>query len=119
MPEPKFTANYTAEACHRTIDNLYNPPESPPSDYVCSIGKSYDDLQKELPSKKVGKQVPQFGEQAAQSVPPLKVFGQEEIHRLTKAALGDPRQVASSSDYPMLEVERQYVLGENSVDDRL
>ena len=39
VPEPKFTANYTAEACHRTIDNLYKPQESPPSDYVHSIGK--------------------------------------------------------------------------------
>ena len=47
------------------------------------------------------------------------MFDQEEIHRLTKAALGDPWQVASSSDYPMLEVARQYVLRENLVDARL
>ena len=118
VPEPKFTANYTVEACHRTIDNLYNPLESPPSDYMRSIGKSFDELQKEVP-KKVGKQIPQLGEQAAQSVPPLKVFDQKEIHRLTNAALGDPRQVASSSEYPMMEVAKQFVLGENLVDGRL
>ena len=79
VPEPKFTVNYTAEARHRTIHNLYNPPELPPSDYVHSIGKSYDELQTELPSKKVGKQIHQLGEQAAQSVPPLKVFDDTSI----------------------------------------
>ena len=120
VPEPKFTANYTAEACHRTIDNLYNPPESPPSDYVRSISKSYEELEQKQVAKKVGKQIPQLGEQAAQSVPPLKVFDQEEIHRLAKAALGDPRQEASSSDdIPMLPLARQFVLGANLVDGRL
>ena len=68
VPDPKFTADVAPEACHRTIDNLYNPPPAPPSDYERSIDKSYDDLM-ELPPPKKGKQVPQLREQDAQLDP--------------------------------------------------
>ena len=47
------------------------------------------------------------------------MFDQKDIDRLAKAALGDPRQIASSSEYPKLEIARQYVPEENLVNDRL
>ena len=92
-----------------TIDNLCNPPPKPPSDYERSIDKSYGD---ELDKPKKGKQVPQLGEQAAQSVPPLKVFD-------GKAAQGYQQQIGSTTDYPIADVVCQYVPGEDLVKGRL
>jgi hypothetical protein len=62
VPPPTFTEGYTAAACHKVIDNLYVPPEKPPSDYVRSIQKSYDEV--------TAAEAPKKGEQDAESVPP-------------------------------------------------
>ena len=118
VPEPKFTAGIAPEACNRTVDNLYNPPPSPPSDYERYISKSYDDLM-EVPPPKKGKEVPQLGQQEVQSVPPLKVFDAKEIHRIAAEAQRTPQQIGSSTDYAIAEVVRKYVPGENLVDGRL
>ena len=62
VPPPTFTEGYTAAACHKVIDNLYVPPEKPPSDYVRSIQKSYDEV--------TAAEAPKKGEQDAESVSP-------------------------------------------------
>ena len=100
MPEPP-REKLAPEVVVRCIDAIYNPPPKPPSDYRRSIERSYDEMGQ---AKKV-KQVPQLGEQAVQSVPPLKVF--------------DDRAVQSSRQHigsPITEVGYKYVLGENLVE---
>ena len=69
--------------------------------------------------KKCGKKVPQLGEQEVQSVPPLKVFDEQEIHRIAAAAQCTPQQIGSSTDYAVADLAKQYVPGENLVDGRL
>ena len=60
-------------------------------------------------SQKKGKQVPQLGEQDAQSVPPLKVFDD-------KAAQDSQQHIGSTTDYPISDLAYQYVAGGNLVE---
>ena len=55
------------------------------------------------------KQVPQLGEQAIQSVPPLKVFDD-------KAAQGSQQHIGSTTFYPFADLAYKFVLGENLVE---
>ena len=51
------------ETMDRTVDNLYNPPASPLTDYERCIEKTHSSQMEE---KKCGKKVPQLGEQEVQ-----------------------------------------------------
>ena len=64
---------------HYTIRCLYNPPPRPSSDYERSIEKSHDSV---LENRKCGKQIAQLGQQATQSLPPLKVLTDKDAHRM-------------------------------------
>ena len=64
-------------ALERTIRSLYNPPPKPTSDYERQITKSYSS---EMERRKSGKQIAQLGEQVVQSVPPLQVFPDTDVH---------------------------------------
>ena len=90
----------------RTIDNLYDPVPSPPSDYTRSIRRSYAD---KMDQAKKGKQVPQLGEQDVQSVPPLKVFDD-------KAAQGSQQHLGSTTVYPIADLAYKYVKRGNLVE---
>ena len=47
------------------------------------------------------------------------MFDEKELHRIAAEAQCTPQQIASSTDYPIAELARQYVPGENLVDGRL
>ena len=51
--------------------------------------------------------------------PPLKVFDAKEIHHIAAEAQRTPQQIGSSTDYPIADLARQYVPGENLVDGKL
>ena len=70
VSEIPFVKTLDPVLVERTIENLYDPAPSPPSDYRRSIERSYE----EMGQAKKGKLVPQLGEQPVQSVPPLHVF---------------------------------------------
>lgn len=101
-PEPP-REKLPAEVVERTVAALWNPPPKPHSDHERSIDKSYSNKSEE---PKKGKQVPQLGEQDAQSVPPLKVFDD-------KATQGSQQHIGSTTDYPVSELAYKYVAGEN------
>ena len=71
VPEIPYVKTLDPVKVARTVDNLYDPVPSPPSDYRRSISRSFD---KTMEQANKGKQIPQLGEQEGQSVPPLKVF---------------------------------------------
>ena len=105
VPEIPFEKTLDPVLVVRTVENLYDPVPSPPSDYRRSIERSYD----EMGQAKKGKQVPQLGEQPVQSVPPLKVFDD-------KAVQSSQQYIGSTTDHPIAEVAYKYVLGENLVE---
>jgi hypothetical protein len=75
VPEIPFEKTLDPVKVIRTIENLYDPAPSPPSDYRRSIEKSYDAMveakkpDQPVVSAKTRKQVYQLGEQPVQSVP--------------------------------------------------
>jgi len=105
VPEIPFEKTLDPVLVVRTVENLYDPVPSPPSDYRRSIERSYDEMSK---AKKV-KQVAQLGEQAVQSVPPLKVFDDN-------AAQSSQQHIGSTTFYPVADLAYQFVLGENLVE---
>ena len=58
VPEISFVKTLDPVLVEHCIENLYDPPPAPLSDYERSIGMSYDNKSKE---PKKGKQVPQLG----------------------------------------------------------
>ena len=63
-PEIPFEKTLDPVKVVRTVENLYDPVPSPPSDYRRSIEKSYD----EMVEARTGNQVTQLIEQPVQSV---------------------------------------------------
>jgi hypothetical protein len=100
VPEIPFEKTLDPVKVVRTIENLYDPIPSLPSDYRRSIEKLYDDMveakkpDQSVVSAKKRKQVHQLGEQPVQSVPPLKVFDEKAIE--------SSRQ--NTTDYPIAKV---------------
>jgi transposase len=95
-----------------TVENLYDPVPSSPSDYKRSIEMSYDEMmeakkpnQSGVTAKKGKQQVHQLGEQPVQSVPPLKVFDEKAVE--------SSRQYI---DYPIAEVAYKFVQGKDLVE---
>lgn len=112
VPEIPFEKTLDPVKVIRTVENLYDPPPSPPSDYRRSIEKSYDAMvevkkpDQSVVSAKTRKQVYQLGEQPVQSVPPLKVFDEKAVE--------SSRQ--NTIDYPIAEVVYQFVQGKDLVE---
>ena len=99
------------ENIDRTINNLYNPPASPLTDYERCIEKTHSS---QMEQKKCGKKVPQLGEQEVQSIDPLKVFSD-------KASLYNDNvahQVLGDTGYTIAEMAYKYVLGQPLVTDK-
>ena len=98
------------EVKDRTIDNLYNPPPAPFTDYERGINKVHssqmEEEEEQRKQKKCGKQVAQLGEQEVQSMAPLIVSSRapQEI---------EPGEVVYRADreYETLEIAYQYTLG--------
>ena len=107
VPEIPFVKTLDPVKVARTVDNLYDPVPSPPSDYRRSIARSFD---KKMEQAKKGKQVPQLGEQEGQSVPPLKVFDDKA------AKAGSLQHIDWNTVLPFAGVAYQYVPGENLVE---
>ena len=76
-PEPR--QKLAPEVVQRVFNSLWNPPPKPPSDYERSIDKSYSSKVQNK-SDQSRKQVPQLREQEVQSIPPLKVFSDMDVH---------------------------------------
>lgn len=116
VPEVPFVQTLDPVKKAHTVENLYNPPPSPPSDYRRSIEISYDEMVEAKKGKQVpqvvqdkkGKQVPQLGEQPVQSVPPLKVFDEKPVESSQK----------DTTDYPMAKVVYQFVQGADLVENK-
>ena len=85
VPEIPFEKTLDPAKVVRTVENLYDPVPSPPSDYRRSIEMSYDKMIEATKPVKSGireikiHQVYQLGEQPVQSVPPLKVFDEKAV----------------------------------------
>ncbi|XP_071676621.1 uncharacterized protein [Lolium perenne] len=113
-PEIPFEKTLDPVKVYRTVENLYNPEPSPPSDYRRSIERSYDQMMEaKNPTTSSGireikgiHQVYQLGEQPVKSVPPLKVFDEKAVQ--------SSRQI--STDYAMAKVVYQYVQGKDLVE---
>ncbi|KAK1645151.1 hypothetical protein QYE76_062956 [Lolium multiflorum] len=86
-PEIPFEKTLDPVKVRRTVENLYNPEPSPPSDYRRSIERSYDDMMEaKNPTTSSGikeikgiHQVYQLGQQPVKPVPPLKVFDEKAV----------------------------------------
>ncbi|KAK1610209.1 hypothetical protein QYE76_033882 [Lolium multiflorum] len=81
VPEIPFEKTLDPVKVVRTVENLYDPVPSPPSDYRRSIERSYEKMieatkpvQSGIKEIKGIHQVYELGQQPIQSVPPLKVF---------------------------------------------
>ena len=107
VPEIPYVKTLDPVKVARTVDNLYDPVPSPPSDYRRSISRSFD---KTMEQAKKGKQIPQLGEQEGQSVPPLKVFDDKA------AKAGSLQHIDWNTVLPFGGVAYQYVPGENLVE---
>ena len=122
LPEIPFEKTLDPVKVVRTVENLYDPQPSPPSDYRRSIERSYDEMVgvkkgepvvqaekgKQVVQSKKRKQVPQLGEQPVQSVPPLKVFDEKTVQ--------SHQQHTTDIDCPFLEVAYKFVQGKNLVE---
>ena len=100
-PEPKKVV--PLETALKVVRNLSTGPPQPPDlpdDYVRCIEKTYSQHKEEEEAAyklkreqertaKSGKQVAQLGKQANQSIPPLKVMPDKEVHHDT-GTIGDP-----------------------------
>ena len=102
VPEIPFEKTLDPVKVARTVENLYDPAPSPPSDYRRSIERSYD----EMGQAKKGKLVPQLGEQPVQSVPPLKVSDEKAVQSSQQ----------DTTDYPMATIAYEFVLGKDLVE---
>src|SRR4051812_12385965 len=113
VPEIPFKKTLDPVKVVRTVENLYDPVPSPPSDYRRSISRSYDEMVEAkkttqsagVTAKKGKQQVHQLGQQPVQSVPPLMVFD--------KKAVESSRQ---SIDYPLADVAYYFVQGKDLVE---
>jgi len=113
VPEIPFEKTLDPVKVVRTVENLYDPQPSPPSDYRRSIERSYDEMVQAKKGKPVvqakkSKQVPQLGEQAVQSAPRLKVFDEKAVQSY--------QQHTTDIDYPIAEVAYKFVQGKNLVE---
>jgi hypothetical protein len=112
VPEIPFEKTLDPVKVFRTVENLYDPAPSPPSDYRRSIEKSYDTMveakkpDQSVVSVKSRKQVYQLGEQPVQSVPPLKVFDEKAVEISRQNTI----------DYPIAEVAYKFVQGKDLVE---
>ena len=113
QPEIPFEKTLDPVKVHRTVENLYDPVPSPPSDYRRSIERSYDSMMEaKNPTRSGSKeikgihQVYQLGQQPVQSIPPLKVFDEKAVQ--------SSRQ--NETDYPMATVVYQFVQGKDLVE---
>jgi len=104
-PEPK--EKLPEEVVVRFVKNLSDPEPKLPSDYERSISKSYSE------QRKIGKKVPQLGEQEQQSIPPLKVFPDKDVHKDSTGL--SVAQVIGDTGFPMAEIAWKYVHGESLV----
>ena len=110
------------EVVQHFIDAGKPAEKRPVSDYEWCITKSYEShkRQKSSGSSKCGKIVPQLGEQAVQSISPLKVSGNNVVitdaDRETTRMLGiTVEQFLEIEEFPPLdpkEIEQQYVPGQ-------
>src|SRR3954469_6590326 len=79
VPEIPFKKTLDPVKVVRTVENLYDPVPSPPSDYRRSIKRSYDEMMEAkkttqsagVTAKKGKQKVHQLGQQPVQSPPPL------------------------------------------------
>ena len=108
-PIQKLLKSTSMEVKDRTVDNLYNPPPKPLSDYERGINKQ---LSSQMEERKRGKQVAQLGEQEVQSIPPLIVSSDKAAVSTNIAA-----QPESETSLAYLELAYAYVLGQPLVTD--
>jgi len=113
VPEIPFEKTLDPVKVVRTVDNLYDPVPSPPSDYARSIERSYDKMieatkpvQSGIREIKGIHSVYQLGQQPVQSVAPLKVFDGKTVQ--------SSRQDAT--DYAFAERAYQFVQGKDLVE---
>jgi hypothetical protein len=113
VPEIPFEKTLDPVKVVRTVDNLYDPVPSPPSDYARSIERSYDKMieatkpvQSGIREIKGIHSVYQLGQQPVQSVAPLKVFDGKTVQ--------SSRQDAT--DYALAERAYQFVQGKDLVE---
>jgi hypothetical protein len=113
VPEIPFEKTLDSVKVVRTVENLYDPVPSPPSDYARSIERSYDKMIEATKPVKSGireikgiHSVYQLGQQPVQSVAPLKVFDGKTVQ--------SSRQDAT--DYAFAERAFQFVQGKDLVE---
>jgi hypothetical protein len=122
VPEIPFVKTLDPVKVVRTVENLYDPVPSPPSDYRRSIERSYEEMVeakkgnqvprlgqqpvRSVVQAKKGKHVPQLGEQTVQSVPPLKVFDEKAVQS----------SQPNTTDYPIAQVAYKFVQGKDLVE---
>jgi hypothetical protein len=110
---PAKTVEHFVELLERAPAHVQNRP----SDYERSIRKSYQEQMQQsrrTSSNKSGKTVPQLGEQAMQSIPPLKVI----TDKVTDAArdIGiSVDQLLGTEEVPVADVAWQYAPGKTLV----
>jgi len=122
VPEIPFVKTLDPVKVVRTVENLYDPVPSPPSDYRRSIERSYEETVeakkgnqvprlgqqpvRSVVQAKKGKHVPQLGEQTVQSVPALKVFDEKAVQS----------SQPNTTDYPIAQVVYKFVQGKDLVE---
>ena len=87
------------EVKDHTVDNLYDPPPPPLSDYERGIEKVLSSQMKQ--EKACGKRVAQLGEQEAQSIAPLIVPSEAREIEHGEVVIGD-------TGYPIAQITIQY-----------
>ena len=108
-PEPK--EKLAEEVVVRFMKNLSDRPPKLPSDYERCIEKSYSE---QMQQGRSGKKVPQLGEQEQQSIAPLKVFPDKDVHN-DSTGLSVATQGIGDTGFPIAEIAWKYVHGQTLV----
>jgi hypothetical protein len=98
-PIKELLKTIPTEVKDRTVDNIYDPPPPPLSDYERGIDKVLSSQKEE--NKACGKRVAQLGEQEAQSIPPLFVPSEAREIEHGEVVIGD-------TGCPIAQIRIQY-----------